>query len=70
MAHLPWSPFNPNKCEPCRGVGMVVIHVPSAVYDCGFITRAVTCPKCLGTGRDMPVSIALDGKLAAAGDVQ
>lgn len=66
IQHLPWSPFNPHRCATCQGVGIVVEQVPSKRYKCGFITHAVTCTDCLGSGRNMPT--APDHKLAAAGD--
>ena len=61
---LPWAP-NPNKCAECKGVGLVVREVYSDLYECGFTTKAFTCPTCLGTGRAMPEVI--DHKMLAAG---
>ena len=55
-----------SKCRPCDGIGKVVLHHPSPLYSCGFITVAETCPSCLGSGRVMPVPA--DFKSASAGD--
>jgi|GEM_PF-5813112 len=60
---------HPNQCPDCKGLGLKVREVPSHLYACGFTTQAYTCPRCLGTGRSMPVSLA-DGKLAATGDAR
>ena len=66
----PSSPLAPQpisqKCRPCDGIGMIVLHRPSPIYPCGFITVAETCPSCLGSGRVMPVPA--DFKSASAGD--
>lgn len=64
MKTLPWA--DPNKCVPCGGTGLAIIHVPSAMYTCGFTSRAITCPGCLGSGRKMPQPI--DHKMLATGE--
>jgi hypothetical protein len=57
--------MNNNKCTACKGIGLIVRTVPSSIYACGFHNEAVTCPECLGSGRNIPT--CPDQKLAAAG---